>query len=85
LEKFSQNEIDFGKIFAIDKNLASVLSWKAFYDVFSYLKGFAAITRRLQEKASASFGNISYRMRQNIKLIASRAFDDFQIRHMIEK
>eukprot|EP00536_Pseudo-nitzschia_multiseries_P010319 jgi/Psemu1/307185/fgenesh1_kg.309_\ len=78
-------DFDFGTVFAIDETLASLLSWNAFCDVFSYLAGFAVMTRRLRDETLASFGRIPSRMRQKIQRIASRALDDFRIRRMIAK
>lgn len=80
-----EKRVHFNKVIGIDKNIASFLSWKAFCDVFSYLSGFAIITRRLLEDYSTSLADIRHKRKQDIQRVISRAFEDFQIRHMIEK
>ena len=82
---FCNGENDSKKMIGVEICLASFLSWRAFYDVFSYLSDFSAISNRILEEASTSLANVRHNIQQGIHVTMSRALDDFQIRHMIQR
>jgi len=77
--------VDPRRFIRIDNAVAIALTFQAFADVFSYSSGFGSLTRLLRQNHAESSQVIPRKTNDNIRIITSRAFDDFRINTMIEK